>query len=227
MTGEVLPIGPALPGWRPRPVPEPLHLSGRHSRLEPLDAAQHAAALHTAFAGDDAGWTYMGYGPFQTPAHTLAWVAEWEGRSDPMMHAILDASGPAGVVALLRPAPAHGCMEIGHIRLGPRLRRTTAATEALVLVIGHVFDRLGYRRLEWKCDALNAASRRAADRLGFAFEGVFRNHMVVKGRNRDTAWFGMTDADWRRFAPGYAAWLAETGDGPQHRPLAAALAARA
>jgi RimJ/RimL family protein N-acetyltransferase len=218
------PLGPPLPGWQPRPAPEPLRLSGRHCRLEPLDAEAHADALHAAFAGDDAGWDYMGYGPFADAAATRAWAAAHAGLQDPMMHAILDAAGPAGVAAYLRPAPAHGCTEIGHIRLAPRLQRTTAATEALALMIGHVFDGLGYRRLEWKCDALNAASRRAALRLGFTFEGVFRNHMVVKGRSRDTAWFGMTDADWRRLAPGYAAWLAEAADGPQRRPLAAALA---
>lgn len=218
-----LPVGPALPKWRPRPAPQPLRLSGRHCRLEPLDAAHHADALHAAFVGDDAGWIYMGYGPFATAAATHAWVAEWQDRPDPVMQAILDARGAAGVAALSRPAPEHGCIEIGHIRLAPRLRRTTAATEALALMIAHVFDTLGYRRLEWKCDALNAASRRAAERFGFAFEGVFRNHMVVKGRNRDTAWFAMTDADWRRLAPGFAAWLAETGDGPQRRPLAAHL----
>jgi RimJ/RimL family protein N-acetyltransferase len=218
-----LPVGPALPGWHPRPAPQPLTLTGNHCRLEPLDAATHAAALHAALEGDDAGWTYMGYGPFATPAATRAWVAQWQGRPDPMMHAILDAQGPAGVAALLRPAPEHGCVELGHIRLAPRLQRTTAATEALALMIAHVFDTLGYRRLEWKCDALNAASRRAAARLGFAFEGVFRNHMVVKGRSRDTAWFAMTDSDWRRLGPGYAAWLAETGDGQQRRPLAAHL----
>ncbi len=224
MTG--LPVGPALPDWTPRPMPRAQVLQGRHCRLEPLSPRHHARALFDAMAEDrdGAGWTYMGYGPFLNAEAYAAWAARHEGRQDPLFLAILDANGPSGILALHRIVPDHGTLEVGHIRFAPRLQRTTAATEALALVMRWVFEGLGYRRLEWKCDTLNAASRRAAERLGFAFEGMFRQHLVVKGRNRDTAWYAITDADWTRLAPGYAAWLSETGDGPQRRPLAEALA---
>jgi len=202
-------------------------MQGRLCRLEPLDADAHAGPLHAAFAedADGSGWTWMAYGPFATAADYRAWVASVAGANDPQFFAILDSAGrPSGVAAYLRIEPRHGTVEVGHIRLAPRLQRTTAATEAMVLMMRRAFEMLGYRRYEWKCDALNTPSRRAAERLGFVFEGIFRQHMVVKGRNRDTAWYAMTDADWHRLAPGFAAWLAETADGPQRRRLAEVLA---
>lgn len=219
------PVGAPVPGWDPRPLPPATPMTGRHCRLEPLEP-RHAAALHAAYAeeADARDWTYMAYGPFADAAGYAAWVATMAAGPDPQLFAICDGSGrPAGVAGYLRVEPRHGSIEIGHIRLSARLQRTTAATEALVLMLARVFDELGYRRCEWKCDALNAPSRRAALRLGFVFEGIFRQHMVVKGHNRDTAWYAMTDDDWRRRAPGYAAWLAETGTGPQRRRLAEAL----
>ena len=220
-------VGAPVPGWAPRPLPPATPMEGRHCRLEPLDAARHAEALHAAFAEDAGGclWAYMAYGPFARAEDYATWAESVADAPDQHPYAICDGQGrPAGVAAYLRAAPAHGSIEIGHIVLAPRLQRSTAATEALVLMLAQVLDTLGYRRCEWKCDALNAASRRAALRLGFAFEGIFRQHMVVKGRNRDTAWYAMTDDDWRRLAPGHAAWLAETGAGAQRRPLAQALA---
>ncbi|MGY6634230.1 MAG: GNAT family N-acetyltransferase [Alkalilacustris sp.] len=222
-----LPTGTSLPDWQPRPWPPATPLTGRHCRLEPLDPRRHAASLWDALAEDpdDSAWTYMGYGPFMNADALTAWAQRHAGRQDPLFFAILDGAGVCGVLALHRLQPDHGTAEVGHIRFARRLQRTTAATEALVLVMRRVFDDLGYRRLEWKCDSLNAASRRAAERLGFTYEGLFRQHLVVKGRNRDTAWFAMTDRDWRRLAPGFAAWLAETGDGAQRRPLATLLAA--
>ena len=216
--------GTPLPGWTARPLPRPRPLQGRHCLLEPLHPRRHAADLHAALAGDEAGWTWMGYGPFLNAEAYRAWADRHAGRSDPQFFAILDRTGPAGILALHRIQPDHGTAELGHIRFSPRLRRTTAATEAVVMILRRLFDDLGYRRVEWKCDTLNAASRRAAERLGFTFEGIFRNHLVVKGRNRDTAWYAMTDADWRARAPGYALWLAEAADGPQRRPLSDALA---
>lgn len=220
------PVGPPLPEWTPRPLPPASPMAGRFCRLEPLSSRVHAGPLHAALSQDRDGalWTWMGYGPFLNRDAYLAWAERHAGRADPQFFAILDGAGPAGVLALHRIVPEHGSLEVGHICLAPRLQRTTAATEAQVLVMRRVFDTLGYRRLEWKCDSLNAASRRAAERLGFRPEGLFRRHLVVKGRNRDTAWYAMTDADWRRLAPGFAAWLEEAAAGPQRRPLAAALA---
>ncbi len=217
-------LGTPMPGWTPRPMPPARPLRGQHCTLEPLVPKRHAAGLYAALAQDDAGWTWMGYGPFVNADAYHAWAERHAGRSDPQFFAILDHAGPAGVLALHRIQPDHGTAELGHIRFSPRLKRTTAATEALVLILRRLFDELGYRRVEWKCDTLNAASRRAAERLGFSFEGTFRNHLVVKGRNRDTAWYAMTDADWRARAPGYAVWLAEAGAGPQRRRLSDTLA---
>jgi RimJ/RimL family protein N-acetyltransferase len=177
-----------------RPLPGPLALTGRSVRLEPL-APAHAAPLHAGFAGHDALWDFMAYGPFDAAGYA-AWVAARAGQGDPMFAAILPAGGAAaGVLAVMRIEAAMGVAEIGHICLAPALQRTVAATEAIHLALTHLFA-LGYRRVEWKCDARNLPSRRAAERLGFSFEGVFRQHMIVKGRNRDTAWFAMTDGDW-------------------------------
>ena len=217
-------LGTPLPGWTARPMPPARALRGAHCSLEPLVPHRHAEDLYRAFAEDDAGWTWMGYGPFLNAEAYRAWADRHAGRSDPLFFAILDRAGPAGVLALHRIQPDHGTAELGHIRFSPRLQRTTAATEAVLLMLRRLFDDLGYRRVEWKCDTLNAASRRAAERLGFTFEGIFRNHLVVKGRNRDTAWYAMTDGAWRILAPGHAAWLAEAGDGPQRRRLSDALA---
>lgn len=220
------PRGPQLAGWTPPPPPPATPLAGDFCRLEPLVPEAHAAALHAALAEDreGTGWTYMAAGPFADAGAFRHWAEAQACRADPLFHVIDDGSGPAGLAAYLRIAPEHGRIEIGHIILAPRLKHTTAATEALCLLMRRAFDELGYRRLEWKCDALNAPSRRAATRLGFVFEGVFRQHMIVKGRNRDTAWYAMTDTRWRALAPGFAAWLAETGPGPQTRPLGEVLA---
>lgn len=224
------PRGRALPGWTPRPRPPRAPMEGRFCRLEPL-APAHAGPLHAAFAEDAAGamWTWMSWGPFATEADCAAFTARAAASEDPLWFAILPGGGPAaGVASFLRIEPAHGVIEIGNIALAPRLQRSAAATEALHLMAACAFDALGYRRLEWKCDALNAPSRRAARRLGFRFEGVFRNHMVVRGRSRDSAWYAMTDADWPAVREGTRAWLAEVAADPerrQRRPLAQAIAA--
>jgi RimJ/RimL family protein N-acetyltransferase len=204
-------------------------MPGRFCTLVPAEAG-HAADLHAAFAADRTGalWTYMAHGPHADAAAFAAWLAPAAAAEDPLVHAILVDGRPLGIAAFMRIEPAHGVIEIGGIVLSPALQRTPAATEALHLMAARAFDALGYRRLEWKCDALNAPSRRAALRLGFAFEGIFRNHMVVKGRSRDTAWFAMTDADWPAVRAGTVAWLAEAAAdaaGRQRRPLAEAIAA--
>ncbi|MFC3629938.1 GNAT family N-acetyltransferase [Paracoccus angustae] len=176
--------------------------------LRPLSADRHAADLFDAQAGHDALWTYMPYGPFPSRSDHQAWTARIEALADPFFLAILDprTGRAAGQASFLRIEQAYGVIEIGHILLTPVLQRGRTASAALMAMIGWAMDH-GYRRVEWKCNALNEPSRRAALRLGFTHEGTFRNHMIVKGENRDTAWFSITDGDWRVLAPAYAAWL--------------------
>jgi RimJ/RimL family protein N-acetyltransferase len=195
--------------------------------LEPLDPARHAEALWAAAHGPGADprlWDFLPYGPFADPATYADWAAEAAASADPLFYAVLaDGRGPAGVVSYLRMAPEHGCIEIGHIWFGGALQRTPAATEAIYLLARHAFDDLGHRRLEWKCDAANARSRAAAERLGFTFEGVFRQHMIVKGRNRDTAWYALLDGEWPAARAGFEAWLDTANfdaDGRQRQRLA-------
>lgn len=201
-------LGSPVADWTPPGVPDATLLEGTRVRLERLDADRHADELFAAFRGHDRLWDYMAYGPFATAADYRAWVEAMARQTDPWFYAIRDlATGRAqGVASFLRITPAHGVIEVGHICLSPALQGTCAATEAMVLLADWVFG-AGYRRYEWKCNALNLASRRAAQRLGFSFEGIFRHHMVIKGRNRDSAWFAMTDQDWRRLKPVCLSWL--------------------
>jgi RimJ/RimL family protein N-acetyltransferase len=211
----------------PARAPIPESLVGRRVRLEPLEP-RHAEDLFAASHGPDADpelWTYLPYGPFASADEQRAWIAANAGGADPLYMAVVDmASGRAGgVVSFLRAEPQHGTIEIGHIWFGTGLQRTPHATEAVFLLARHAFERLGDRRLEWKCDAENARSRRAAERFGFTFEGVFRQHMIVKGRNRDTAWFSMLDSEWPAAHAAFEAWLAPANfdaDGRQRRSLA-------
>jgi RimJ/RimL family protein N-acetyltransferase len=185
-------------------------MQGGRCRVTPL-LVDHAPALHAANAEDDedAIWTWLPYGPFETEAAYAGWVA-WAARgADPLFFAIEVAGEPLGVASHLRIAPEAGTIEIGHICLAPRLQGTAAATEALTLMIGWAFE-AGYRRLEWKCNALNRASRRAAQRFGFSYEGVFRQATVSKGRNRDTAWFAIIDAEWPALRQAFTLWLDDT-----------------
>ena len=204
------PVGFPMPGWRrpPRPPREPI--AGRWCRVEPLEPARHAEPLFAAYGLDrDArGWTYLPYGPFADLAGYRAWMDAITGGDDPLFFAIVEpASGrPVGVASYLRIDPAAGSIEVGHLRFSALLQRTAAATEAMILMMRNAFA-LGYRRYEWKCDALNAPSRAAALRLGLSFEGVFRHAVVVKGRNRDTAWFAATDRDWPALSAAFDRWL--------------------
>ena len=205
------PIGEPVAGWTARPRPPRLPIDGRHCRIEPLDAARHAESLFAAYQLDRTGglWTYMAYGPFARREEFVAWAEAAARSEDPLYHAIVDrASGRAvGVAAYLRIEPAVGVIEIGAIAYSPLLQRTAAATEAMYLMMRRAFDELGYRRYEWKCDALNAPSRAAADRLGFCFEGVFRQATLYKGRNRDTAWHSIIDREWPERKAAFEAWL--------------------
>lgn len=208
-------LGRPLPGWSPPPRPDGQMLAGRHVRLEPLDADSHAADLFRAFSGHDGLWDYMPYGPFSSASAYHRWVKERQAQSDPVFLAIrsLTTGHAEGVASFLRITPEAGSIEVGHICLSPRLQRSVAATEAMVLMMGWAFG-AGYRRYEWKCNALNLPSRRAAQRLGFSFEGVFRNHLIVKGRNRDSAWFSVIDSEWPALSEAFSAWLSpENFDG--------------
>jgi RimJ/RimL family protein N-acetyltransferase len=203
-------------------------MTGRYGRVEPLDIDRHAAALFDANRADATGahWTYLFDDPPATFEAYRAWLGRVAGSEDPMFHAIVDReTGRAlGVAALMRIDPAHGVIEVGHINFSPALQRTRLATEAIFLMMARAFDELGYRRFEWKCDSLNAPSRAAAQRFGFRFEGIFRQAMVYKGRNRDTAWYSITDGEWPALKAAYARWLDPANfdaAGRQHQRLSA------
>ena len=221
---EPRPIGaPVDP--HPAPRPERVTREGRFVRLEPLDAARHAPSLWRNVNGADEVWDYLFDGPFADEAALRASLAAKAASPDPMFWAVVDlVSGQAvGHATLMRIDPAHRAIEVGNILYTPALQRTPGATEAMALLAGLVFDTLGYRRYEWKCNALNAPSRAAALRLGFTFEGIFRQHMIVKGRNRDTAWFSMLDREWPAIRQAFDDWLAPDNfdrDGRQRRSLA-------
>lgn len=204
------PVGFPLPGWTPPPLPPRATLTGIYSRVEPLDAARHAADFHAAnqLEPDLRGWTYLTYGPFATDEDCLRWAERSAQRQDYLFHAIIDVESgrAAGMAAYMRIDPANGCIEIGGIKYTPLIAQQPAATEAMHLLMKNVFA-LGYRRCEWKCDALNAPSRAAAMRLGFSYEGVFRQAVVTKNRNRDTAWYAITDGDWPAVKDTHEQWL--------------------
>jgi RimJ/RimL family protein N-acetyltransferase len=215
-----LPIGPALPEWTPRPRPPRAVMHGRYCRVEPLDPARHAAELHEANSLDREGrmWTYLFSGPFASFDEYRSWLEAKQPSGDPLFFAFLDAArGRAvGLGSYLRIDPAHGTVEVGHLQFSPLMQRTAVATEAMYLMMKTTFD-LGYRRYEWKCDSLNASSRRAAERLGFRFEGTFRQAIVYKGRSRDTAWYSVTDKEWPALDAAFRAWLAPANFDPAGR----------
>jgi RimJ/RimL family protein N-acetyltransferase len=195
--------------------------------LRPVDPAADAGPLYSISHppdGDPEIWTYLPDGPYESPEQLrqmLAWAETAQSNVYFTLERLSDKR-PLGLASYLRIEPGHGTLEIGHIWFGPPLQRTAEATEAIYLLARHAFDDLGYRRLEWKCNALNAASRRAAERFGFTFEGVFRKHQIVKGRNRDTAWYAITDDEWPRIRAGFEAWLGPENfnlDGSQRRSL--------
>ncbi len=207
MTNDAL-LGQPVPGWTAPLAPTGVVLDGHFVRLERMDPDTHAADLHRAYIGHDALWDYMPYGPFPSAAGYHRWAKDTATGEDPLFYVLRDkASGHCGGVAsYLRITPAAGSIEVGHICLSPEIARGRVWTEAMFLMMDWAFSN-GYRRYEWKCNALNMASRRAAQRLGFSYEGIFRQAAVVKGRNRDTAWFAIIDAEWPALREAYAAWL--------------------
>ena len=201
-------LGKPVANWSAPSVPNWDMVEGRYVRLERMNAEDHAALLYRAFAEHDHVWDYMAYGPFSSASQYHRWVRDHAALDDTYFYAIknLESGNWEGVASYLRMAPEAGSIEVGHINYSPALQRTRAATEAMYLMMAWAFD-AGYRRYEWKCNALNMASRRAAQRLGFSYEGVFRQATVSKGRNRDTAWFAAIDAEWPSLKEAYAAWL--------------------
>jgi RimJ/RimL family protein N-acetyltransferase len=217
-------VGPRVAAGEAR-RPQSVTLAGRFGRVEKLDAGRHGAALWDAVRADDAIWNYLPYGPFADAAAFAAWLGERARLQDPFYYAILDVDGRAvGVATLMEIRPAMRVIEIGHIVYGTPLQRTPLATEAQYLLARYVFETLGHRRYEWKCNARNSASRNAALRFGFTFEGIFRQHMIVKGRNRDTAWYSMLDGEWPARKAAFERWLAPENfdaDGRQKTSLGA------
>lgn len=208
------PLGP-LVDTTPRAIPARVPLRGQHVVLEPLHR-RHAAELWQAAQGADESWAYLGYGPFASEAAMTAHVAEFSAQHDPMAWAVRPvATGVvSGWLTLMDIQPRNAAIELGHIWFGPRLQRTRAATEAMVLLLRLAADDLGYRRLVWKCNALNAPSRRAAERLGFTYEGTLRSHLVTRGRRRDTAFYSILDDEWPAVRDGMLAWLAPDNFAP-------------
>ncbi|MEH6835931.1 MULTISPECIES: GNAT family N-acetyltransferase [Falsihalocynthiibacter] len=202
-------FGDDVGGWTVPPRPEPFEMKGDFVALERLNADLHAADLHGANSVDDALWDYLPYGPFPSAADYLRWARSVEEKDDPYFYAVRDLKNGhvCGVLSFLRISPEAGGIEIGHINFAPELQKTRAATEAFYLAMEWAFE-AGYRRFEWKCDANNIPSRRAAQRLGLSYEGVFRQAAIVKGKNRDTVWFAAIDKEWPALREAYKTWLA-------------------
>ena len=216
-----------MPGldWKPARLPKKVTLEGATVVLEPVEPARHAPALFSSSKDAPELWKHLAYGPFANQGEFTSWLLDRAATDDPLFYALVDrdAGEARGMASYLRMEPQHGVIEIGHIWFAPAMQRTRQATEAIFLLSRHAFDDLGYRRLEWKCDSLNGPSRRAAERFGFTFEGIFRQHMVTKGRNRDTAWYSMTDGEWPSRRAAFEAWLAPDNfdpEGRQRRSLA-------
>jgi RimJ/RimL family protein N-acetyltransferase len=205
------PVGFPVPEWKPRPLPPRTAMAGRFCSVAPLDPERHAAQLFAAYADDVEGrmWTYLPRGPYASLDEYRNWAEPACRADDPLVHAIIDsASGEAvGTAALMRIDPENGVIEVGSITYSPRLQRRAAGTEAMYLLMRRVFDELGYRRYEWKCNSLNAPSRAAALRYGFQYEGLFRQAQITRGRNRDTTWFSIIDNEWPALRGAFERWL--------------------
>jgi len=222
------PIGFPVPDWQPRPRPPREPIDGRYCRLEALDPERHCADLFAAYADDREGrmWTYLAYGPFASLEAFREFMRSHFCGEDPLCHVIVEraSSRASGMASYMRIDPAMGAIEVGSIAYAPRLQKTRAATETMYLMMRRAFDELGYRRYEWKCDALNAPSRKAAERLGFRFEGIFRQAVVYRGRNRDTAWYSILDREWPALKAAFERWLAAENfdaEGRQRESLSA------
>jgi RimJ/RimL family protein N-acetyltransferase len=206
------PLGNAVTDWQPRETPDRLQsLKGRFCLLEPLDIKKHSEILHEAFwlENSSASWTYLPYGPFETLEALQAWMKKIIAEQDTLLYAIVDVKTqrPIGLCGYLRINPDHGVIEVGHLHFSSLLKKTPLATEAMYLMMHYALEKLKYRRYEWKCNSLNEASKKAALRLGFQFEGIFRQSNVFKGYNRDTAWFSIIDKEWLQLKLRFERWL--------------------
>ncbi|MBT3931479.1 MAG: GNAT family N-acetyltransferase [Rhodospirillaceae bacterium] len=220
-------VGVALPDWMVPPRPPREALAGRFCRLEPLDIAAHAADLHRHFSQDTVGrdWSYLPYGPFDSLGDFETWMAATCFDADPFFYAIVDETTgrAAGMVSYMRITPAHGSIEVGHVHYAPAIQRGRVTSEAMYLMMRWAFE-AGYRRYEWKCHSLNLPSRVAAQRLGFSYEGVFRDHMIHRGRSRDTAWYACVVSEWPGLKAAFETWLDPANfdhDGVQKKHLSA------
>ncbi len=204
-------IGFPVKNWQQRARPPRTSIQGQYCRIELFDADAHSRGLFAAFAqdSDHRNWTYLPYGPFAQLQDFRRWANTACTKEDPLFHTVIDndTNRAVGMASYLRINPPVGVIEVGHIHFSPKLQRTPMATEAMYLMMRRVFDQLGYRRYEWKCDALNQPSNRAARRLGFSFEGIFRQATMYKNRNRDTAWYAILDHEWPAIKAAFAAWL--------------------
>jgi RimJ/RimL family protein N-acetyltransferase len=205
------PIGSLVNNWQPAHLPTKTSIFGRWCALEPLEPAKHAENLFYALMKDNKGesWTYLLYGPFHSFSEFQAWLLHLSLGNDPFFYAIIDSATrlPVGMASYLRIVPEHGVIEVGHLHFSNELKQTAAATEAMFLMMRHVFDELGYRRYEWKCNSLNEPSRKAALRLGFNYEGTFRQDRIIKNHNRDTDWFSIIDSEWPQLRRRFELWL--------------------
>jgi RimJ/RimL family protein N-acetyltransferase len=205
------PVGLPVAGWSARPAPPRTAMVGRFCTVLPLDPERHAAQLYEAYAEDAEGrlWTYLPRGPFASPDEYRSWANDACRLDDPLTHAIIDhATGKAvGTAAYMRIDAAFGVIEVGSITYSPRIQRRPAGTEAMYLMMRRVFDELGYRRYEWKCNSLNMPSRAAAERYGFQYEGLFRQATLTRGRNRDTMWYSVIDSEWPASRTAFERWL--------------------
>jgi len=205
------PIGFPVPEWSPRPYPQRIIFEGHHCSLEPVNSKEHTAALYEAYrlAEDDRDWTYLFYERPATKEAFNVYIQNLEKSRDPLHFTVIDNhhNRPVGTVALMRIEPQHGVIEVGHVVFSPLLQQTIMSTEAHFLLMQYAIEQLGYRRYEWKCDSLNSSSRKAAQRLGFQFEGIFRQAIVYKNRSRDTAWFSIIDKDWPQIKMALERWL--------------------
>lgn len=228
------PIGFSIENWDKALLPPRNKILGQYCRVEPLDIAAHAEPLFNSFVSDteNLNWTYLPYGPFDSFKAFESWLKEVTANDDPLFYSIIDVKTniAVGLASYLRINPSQGAIEVGHIHFSPDLQRTPMATEAMFLMIQRVFDELGYRRYEWKCDSLNEKSRNAATRLGFTLEGVFRQAAMYKGRNRDTAWFSIIDSEWPRLKSAFKLWLSPSNfdsEGKQEMSLSDVLSKQA
>jgi RimJ/RimL family protein N-acetyltransferase len=211
------PVGPAVDS-APAPFPGAVTLKGRYGAVERLDAIKHGPGLVESMRGHDAIWANIPVGPFADDAALSDYIATCAHNKERIFYAVVDPGGRAlGILSLMEIRPANRVAEVGNIVYAPALQRTPLGTEAQYLIARYAFETLGYRRYEWKCNALNAASRRAAERFGFTYEGIFRQHMIVKGRNRDTAWFSMLDSEWPARKAAFERWLAPENFGADGR----------